>query len=132
MLAIIAFTSYYTIVIYIFGNPDTGPVLSSYIGLILYGAAALAVGILGSSLSSNQIVAAVLGTAVLLFFSFINRVAAIVEGTPAEILNGLSMNTRLTDFVRGIIDTSHVVYFLSIVAIFLFLAIRSLETRRWR
>ena len=132
LLAIIAFTSYYTIVIYVFGNPDTGPVLSSYIGLILYGAAALAVGILGSSLSSNQIVAAVLGTAVLLFFSFINRVAAIVEGTPAEILNGLSMNTRLTDFVRGIIDTSHIVYFLSIVAIFLFLAIRSLETRRWR
>ena len=87
---------------------------------------------LGSSLSSNQIVAAVLGTAVLLFFSFINRVAAIVEGTPAEILNGLSMNTRLTDFVRGIIDTSHIVYFLSIVAIFLFLAIRSLETRRSR
>ncbi|MBS21071.1 MAG: ABC transporter, partial [Chloroflexi bacterium] len=44
----------------------------------------------------------------------------------------LSMNARLSDFSKGVIDISHVVYFLSIVGIFLFLSIRSLETRRWR
>ena len=48
------------------------------------------------------------------------------------VLNSLSMTSRLSDFTRGIIDTSHLVYFLSLIAIFIFLTIRSLETRRWR
>jgi len=132
LLAIQAVTLYYVLIIYIFGNPDMGPVLSGYIGLILHGATALSVGLLGSSLSSNQIVAAVLGTAVLLFFAFIDRVSVLSEGPVAEFLNGLSMTLRLSDFTRGIIDTSHLVYFLSLIAIFLFLTIRSLETRRWK
>jgi ABC-2 type transport system permease protein len=87
---------------------------------------------LGSSLSGNQIVSAVVATAILLIFSFINRVSSLVDGAAAEFINALSMNARLSDFSRGVIDLSHVVYFLSIVAIFLFLSIRSLETRRWR
>ena len=132
LLAILAVTSYYVILMYIFGTPDSGPVLSAYMGLILYGAAALSIGLLGSSLSSNQIVAAVVGTAVLLFFSFINRVSAVIEGAPASFLNALSMESRLADFTRGIIDTSHVIYFVSLIAIFVFITIRALETRRWR
>ena len=132
LLAILAVTSYYVILMYIFGTPDSGPVLSAYLGLILYGAAALSIGLLGSSLSSNQIVAAVVGTAVLLFFSFINRVSAVIEGAPASFLDALSMESRLADFTRGIIDTSHVIYFLSLIAIFVFITIRALETRRWR
>ena len=106
--------------------------ISAYLGLVLHGAAALAIGMLGSSLSGNQIVSAVVATAILLIFSFINRVSSLVEGNVAEFINALSMNARLADFSRGIIDLSHVVYFLSIVGIFLFLSIRSLETRRWR
>ena len=132
LLAILAVTSYYVILMYIFGTPDSGPVLSAYMGLILYGAAALSIGLLGSSLSSNQIVAAVVGTAVLLFFSFINRVSTVIEGAPASFLDALSMESRLADFTRGIIDTSHVIYFLSLIAIFVFITIRALETRRWR
>ena len=132
LLAILAVTSYYVILMYIFGTPDSGPVLSAYMGLILYGAAALSIGLLGSSLSSNQIVAAVVGTAVLLFFSFINRVSAVIEGAPASFLDALSMESRLADFTRGIIDTSHVIYFVSLIAIFVFITIRALDTRRWR
>ena len=132
LLAILAVTSYYVILMYIFGTPDSGPVLSAYLGLILYGAAALSIGLLGSSLSSNQIVAAVVGTAVLLFFSFINRVSTVIEGAPASFLDALSMESRLADFTRGIIDTSHVIYFVSLIAIFVFITIRALETRRWR
>ena len=132
LLAILSVTFYYVILIYVFGNPDSGPVFSAYVGLILYGATALSIGLLGSSLSSNQIVAAVVGTAVLLFFSFINRVSTVIEGAPSSFLDALSLESRLADFTRGVIDTSHVVYFLSLIAIFVFLTIRSLETRRWR
>ena len=132
LAAILAVTLYYVVLLYSFGDPDTGPVLSGYLGLLLYGAAALAIGLLGSSLSSNQIVAAVVGIAILLMLSFVNLIAEIVTGVASEVFNGMSMNEHIVDFSRGVIDTSSLVFFLSLTAVFLFLTIRSLETRRWR
>ena len=132
LAAIVAVTLYYVVLLYSFGDPDTGPVLSGYLGLLLYGAAALAIGLLGSSLSSNQIVAAVVGIAILLMLSFVNLIADIVTGIASEVFNGMSMNEHIVDFSRGVIDTSSVVFFLSLTAVFLFLSIRSLETRRWK
>ncbi|MCH8186574.1 MAG: ABC transporter permease, partial [Chloroflexi bacterium] len=83
MVVTIALTGYYVFLLYAFGDPDSGPVLSAYLGLFLFSAAALAIGLMASSLSSNQIVAAVIGMSVLLTLSFINRVADIVSGTAA-------------------------------------------------
>ena len=132
LTAILSVTLYYALLLYAFGDPDTLPVISGYIGLLLYGAAALAIGMLGSSLSGNQIVAAVVRIAILLMFSFVNQISNIVTGIAAEVFNGMSMNRHILDFSRGVIDTSSVVFFLSLTAVFLFLTIRSLETRRWR
>ena len=132
LVATLALTLYYVLLLYIFGEPDTGPVLSGYLGLLLHAGAALAVGLLGSSLSGNQVVAAVVGIAILLMLDFVDRVAALVGGTAGDVLNGFSLNLHIADFTRGVIDTENVVYFLSLAAVFLFLTIRSLETRRWR
>ena len=100
--------------------------------MLLHGSAALAVGLLASSLTGNQIVSAAVGTAALLTFSFIDEVADLVSGITQEVLLGFSMNDHLLDFQRGVIDTSNVAYYVSIAAVFLFLTARSLETRRWR
>ena len=132
LMVTILFTLYYVMLLYVFATPDTGPILSAYFGLVLYGAAALAIGLMASSLSGNQIVAAVVGIGILLTLSFIDRIASIVEGIAADVLNGISMNAHFTDFARGVIDTSHIIYYLSMAAVFLFIAVRSLETRRWR
>ena len=132
LAAILAATLYYVLLLYVFGSPDTGPVLSGYFGLLLYGAAALAIGLLGSSFSGNQIVAAVVGIAILLMLSYVDRIGGLVEGIVRQIVQGMSMNSHIVDFTRGVIDLSSVVYFLSLAAVFIFLAIRSLETRRWR
>ena len=132
LLVIIGGTLYYTVLLYWYGSPDTGPVFSSYVGLALLGAAALAIGVMASSFTSNQIVAAVVGMAVLLIFSFVDRVSAILSGLVADVLSGISMNAHFLDFTRGVVDTSHVIYFVSMTAVFLFIAVRSLETRRWR
>lgn len=132
LAAIVSATLYYVVLLYAFGDPDTGPILSGYLGLLLYGAAALAIGLLGSSLSGNQIVAAVVGIAVLLMLSYVDRVSGLVEGVVRRIVEGMSMNSHIVDFTRGVIDLSSVVYFLSLAAVFIFLTIRSLETRRWR
>ena len=132
LAAILAATLYYVLLLYMFGSPDTGPVLSGYFGLLLYGAAALAIGLLGSSFSGNQIVAAVVGIAILLMLSYVDRIGGLVEGIVRQIVQGMSMNSHIVDFTRGVIDLSSVVYFLSLTAVFIFLTIRSLETRRWR
>ena len=132
LAAIVSATLYYVALLYAFGDPDTGPILSGYLGLLLYGAAALAIGLLGSSLSSNQIVSAVVGIAVLLMLSYVDRISGLVEGIVRQIVEGMSMNSHIVDFTRGVIDLSSVVYFLSLAAVFIFLTIRSLETRRWR
>ena len=132
MIAMLALTSYYVLLLYWFGSPDTGPMFSAYLGLILYGAATLAIGLMASSLSGNQIVAAAVGIATLLTLSFIGQVGNIVSGVAAQVMDGLSLNAHFLDFTRGIIDTSNVVYYISITAVFLFLTVRSLETRRWR
>lgn len=131
LVVTVLMTLYYVLLLYWFGDPDTGPVLSAYLGLVLYGAAALSVGLLSSSLSSNQIVSAVVGTAVLLTLSFLDAVAQLVSGIAREVLNGLSMDAHLVDFNRGVVDTSNIVYYLSIAAVFLFVTVRLVETRRW-
>ena len=128
----VALTLFYVFLLYWYGDPDTGPILSSYLGLLLHGAAALAVGLLASSLSSNQIVAAVVGMSILLTLSFIDGVADLVSGVAAEVLDGLALDSHFTDFTRGVVDTGHVLYYVSLAAVFLFLTVRSLETRRWR
>ena len=98
----------------------------------MHGSAALAVGLMASSLSSNQIISAVVGISVLLTLSFVNQIAASVSGIAADVLYALSINAHFEDFSRGVIDTSDVVYYLSLILMFLFLTVRSIETRRWR
>ncbi|MBS1253522.1 MAG: hypothetical protein MAG451_02571 [Anaerolineales bacterium] len=133
-LAMMAFTGLYVVVLWRLGNPDYGPILSGYLGLILLGGALLALGTLTSALTENQIVAAVLGVAlvVLLYVS-----GAVTDMSGPDSLVGrffgyVSLSEHLSDFMRGVVDTTHVVFYLSVVAGALYLATRVLETRRWR
>ena len=68
----------------------------------------------------------------MLTLSFIDGVADLVSGVAAEVLDGLALDSHFTDFTRGVVDTGHVLYYVSLAAVFLFLTVRSLETRRWR
>jgi ABC-2 type transport system permease protein len=118
--------------IYVYGGPDSGPVMSAYLGMILYGAAALAIGLLASSVTNNQIVAAVLGIGTLGFLTIVDELGSRLGGTGKEIVEAISIDAHFTDFTRGVVDISHLVYYLSIIAVFLFLSVRAVETRRWR
>ena len=131
-LAALALTLWYVIMLVWRGNPEPGPLLSGYLGIILYGGAGISVGLLASSLTSNQIVAAVVSLGVLVLLSFLELGAEQVTGVLSTIVAQLGMTTHFDDFVRGVVDTSNVVYYLSVIVISLFLATRSLETRRWR
>lgn len=132
LLFLLALTSYYVILLLVFATPDPGPIYSGYVGLILYGMAALSVGILTSTLTSNQIIAAVVGTGILVVLYATSFIGDVVTGVWATIFNQLGFTSHFNDFDRGIIDSTHVVYFVTVTALFLFLSIRALESRRWR
>ena len=131
-LGTLSLTLYFVILLFWYGSPEIGPLWSAYLGLILYGATALSVGLLASSLTSNQIVAAVVGIGILFLLFFIDAGANRLEGIPATLLNHIGLAFHFDDFSRGVIDLGNVVYFLSATLTFLFLTVRSLESRRWK
>lgn len=125
-------TLYYPLMLAWFGDPDWGPVFSGYLGIFLLGAIFLSIGLFASSLTSNQIVAYVVGSLILLSLWFIGHAAVMAGNNWGELLRSIAISTHFPAFGRGIIDSNVVIYYVSIVLIFLFLTIRSLETRRWR
>jgi ABC-2 type transport system permease protein len=128
----IALTLLYPAILYIFGQPDTGEIVGGYLAMILFGAAAMAIGLFASSLSQNQIVAAVISFAVLLILWVLDSLAQSLGGTAGSALTYLAVYPHLTDLARGVVNTKDLVYYVSLIAGALFLATRSLEARRWR
>jgi ABC-2 type transport system permease protein len=132
LLGTLALTLYYTVLLVVYADPDPGPIYAGYLGLILYGAAALAIGLLTSTLTSNQIVAAAVAMGILLVLYFAEAASGSLGTTASNIIGQVGIKSHFDDFERGIIDTRHVVYFICFIAFFLFLTIRALEIRRWR
>lgn len=131
LTVMLALTLYYPLLLIIFGDPDMGPIATGYLGLLLLGYTALAIGIFASSLTSNQIVAAVVAIGILLTLYFVGFTASFLPEALGEVINYFSLSNYFPDFMIGIIDTRGIIYYLSITALFLFLAIRSLENSRW-
>lgn len=113
-------------------KPDLGPILAGYVSLLLVAMLYLAVGTLVSTLTSNQTLAFI-GTFLFLFLLQLLASGSIaLPPAIAAALSYASLRPRLEDFARGIIDTRHIVFFLSGAAWFLAIAYVSLQTRRWR
>ncbi len=113
------------------GSLDWGPVQSAYLGLILFSAAAVAIGLLVSSVTDSQAVAFFITFFVLLIAWYLGRGADWMGGTLGEVLRYVSFETRMAGFMRGLVETRDIVYFGSIAALCLVLAFRKLESRKW-
>lgn len=125
-------TLYFPLLLFVFGSPDRGPILTGYLGVLLQGAAFLGIGLLASSLTQNQIVAAVVTFAVLLVLWLSDSVGGFLGGPVGSVFNYLSVTQHFQDFPRGVIDTRDVVYFLSVAVGTVFLTTLNLQARRWR
>jgi ABC-2 type transport system permease protein len=113
------------------GALDMGPVLSGYLGLVLFSAAAVAIGLMISSFTESQVVAFFVTFLVLLVMQYMGTISEAFFGKTSEFLRVIGFETNLAKFSRGLIDTRNVVYFLSITGICLAIAFRSLERRKW-
>jgi len=129
-LAVVVISLMYPLIMEKYGDPDWGEIWVGYVGLILCGAAFIAVGLFASSLTSNQIAAAILATLILLFFWLIGWISYSVSQQLGDIFKHISIYENLQDFEKGIFDTKPLLFFLSLTFFFIFLTIRSLETRR--
>jgi ABC-2 type transport system permease protein len=125
-------TLYYPLMLWRFGGkPDIGPMITGYLGLLLLAGAMLAIGTLASSLTENQIVAAVIAFGALLMLWLIGSAASVATGA-AGVLSALALPNHYDDFARGAINLEDVIYYLSLIVGCLFVATRALETRRYR
>ncbi len=118
--------------LFIYGSPDVKPVLSGFIGLLLQGATLLAFGAFISTLTKNQIVAGAVGFGLALLLWIVSWVTALGDSTWIRVVSYLSIVSHMESFSRGVIDTKDLIYYLSMIALGLFLTTRSLESSRWR
>ncbi|MBI1800336.1 MAG: ABC transporter permease subunit [Chloroflexi bacterium] len=130
-LAILALTLVYPIALKIFGNPDLVPLVTGYLAMVLMGAAMLAVGVLSSAVSPNQIVAVVVGFAILLVLWIAAPLQNVFGGQVGSIVAYLSLTDHMGDLMKGVVDSRDIIYYLSVVVGCLFVSTRILETRRW-
>ncbi len=132
LLVLLAVTLVYPLILFLAGNPDRGPILAGYLGVILQGAAFLAIGLFASSLTQNQIIAALLAFVILLLLWLSDALSQFTGGRIGDLFRFLSITRHFDDFPRGIIDTRHLVYFLSVIAAALYFTVLSVQVRRWR
>jgi ABC-2 type transport system permease protein len=137
LLVLIAGTFVYPILMFgwpwDFGSIDSGPIASGYVGLILYSAAAVSVGLLVSSLTESQIIAFFI-TALLLVLLHVLGTSLVLSEIPETgqfVLAFVSTTSRLQGFVRGMINTRDVIYFLTLIAGCLVGSFWALERRKW-
>jgi ABC-2 type transport system permease protein len=132
IVVMLALTLYFPALLFVFGSPDPGPIVSGYLGVILQAAAFASIGLAISSTTENQIVAAFLAFAINLILWLSESISQFVGKPLDAVMKYLSITSHFQDFSRGVIDSSHVIFFLSVVAAALFLTYLSLQTRRWR
>jgi len=120
------------LLLFAYGKPDWRPLLVGYLGLLLQGAALLAIGTFISNCTKNQIVAGVATFAVCLMLWILNWVAEFGNTIPERVLSYIAVTSHFDSFAKGVLDMKDIVYYLSVVFVGLFLTARSMEALRWR
>ncbi len=120
------------VVLEFFGNPPWGIVMGNYIATLLYGGAMVSIGVFISSLTVSQVIAAISTFIVSVALMYVSSITSSLSGTTAgKIIEFLSFSTRYNVFTTGIFSIANCVYFISVMAVFVFLTARKLESRRW-
>lgn len=124
-------TLIYYIMIAFLGDIDNGPVIGGYIGLLLMAGVYIAVGLLASSLTENQIVAFIVGLLLMFALFLMDKVLIFVPDFMTSVVEYLGIDFHFSNIARGVIDTRDVVYFLSVLGFSLYLSVVSLGRRKW-
>lgn len=130
--AMLGITLIHIAVLFAYGNPEWKPILTGYLGLVLLGGCFVSVGLFFSSLTKNQIVAGMFTFVVLLLLWVIGWIGNFTGPTVERLTSYLSLTSHVDDFLRGVIDSQHIVYYLSFITFGLFLTAKAVDSERWR
>jgi ABC-2 type transport system permease protein len=126
----LALTLLFPLFLFIFGSPDKGPIITGYLGIFLQAAAFLSVGLWASSLTQNQIVAAIVSFALLLVLWLSDNLGQFLGGTIGQIVSYTSVINHFQSFPQGVIESKDVIYYLTLVIAGIVLSTLSLQSRR--
>lgn len=116
-----------------YGNPEAGLVIFGYLGMLLLGALYIAVSIFTSACTKHQLVAAMLAVSILAIFTVLTEyLVDLIPPALRSAFGTVNVLGHFRDFAKGIFDTGSLVFFVSTTAFFLFLAVKVLESKRWR
>lgn len=131
---LIGATGIYTGIVFHYAdpNPDLGPILAGYAGITLVATAFVAVGLFASSVTENQIIAAIVAFVICLILYVISWASQSLGGAAGAVLEHLSVMTHFESMAKGVVESSDLVYFATLILVWLFLARQSLESLRYR
>lgn len=122
------------LIVLFLGSPDKGVIFAQYLSALLFGGAYLAIGLFVSSMTSNQIIAFIFAVSISFFFLIIGEpiVLFVIPNALAPIFQYLGLGVHFESMGRGVIDSRDLLYYLSIIFLFLFLNMRNIESRKWK
>jgi ABC-2 type transport system permease protein len=132
LATMLALTLVYPLLLSRYANPEWGPVMTGYVGLLLLGMAFIALGLFFSSITENQIVAGILTFGFSLLFLLIGWLVPYASADAARVIVQISILEHFESFSQGVIDTNDLIYYLNFSVFFLFLCSRVLDSNRWR
>jgi ABC-2 type transport system permease protein len=124
-------TLIYYITVAFLGDIDNGPVIGGYLGLLLMAGVYVAIGLLASSLTENQIVAFIIGLLMMFAFYMMDKILIFVPDFMTSVVEYLGIDFHFANIARGVIDSRDVVYFGSVLGFTLYLSVVSLGRRKW-
>ena len=131
--ALLLTTLLHVVLLFLYGANEVGVFLCGYFGMVLLGAFYISIGVFASALTRHQLVAAIIATGVLGVLTFgVQGLSVLRGGNWRSVLGYVSVLRHFEDFSKGILDSRAIIFFLSGTAFFLFLAVKVLESRRWR
>ncbi len=128
----LAVSMIHLLLLFVYGSPEWKPLLTAYLGLLLFGGCFLSVGLFISTLTKNQVVSFMLTFGVFLFLWVITWIGSFAGPTIDSLTQYLSIVDHFDDFGKGVIDTTHLIYYVSFITFGLFLTAKSVDSERWR
>jgi ABC-type transport system involved in multi-copper enzyme maturation, permease component len=132
LTVLVGLTLCYAITVMYVGPLDKGPAIGGYLGLLLMGGAYMAIGVMASTFTRNQIVAFIISFAICFALYLFYRLLPFVPESLRPVLSYLSVESHFEAISRGVIDSRDIIYYLSVMVVSLVIATVSLESRKWK
>lgn len=133
IVGVTALTAYMPALIFVNGKVSIGHILVGYAGIVLIGASAIAIGLFASAFARTQVIAAVLGAAILGVMLLLWMVAKVADPPVSSFVLALALHhERQRAFMNGVLRLDNVVYYVAVTYFFLLASIKTMEARRWR